>query len=70
MGQKQKKKILLSQNILGTGRPLGVTFIYLIGMTVIGMYGRNMGVKVLSFSRQNQKKKILFQKNILWRDIG
>ena len=70
MGQKQKKKNLLSKNILGTGRPLGVTFIYLIGTTVIGMYGRNMGVKILSFSRQNQKKKNLFQKNILWRDNG
>ena len=25
LGQKQKKKNLLSKNILGTGRPLGVT---------------------------------------------
>ena len=41
MGQKQKKKILLSENILGIGRSLGITFIYLIGMTVIGKYGRN-----------------------------
>ena len=45
LGQKQKKKILLSENILGTGRSLGITFIHLIGMTVIGKYGRNKGLK-------------------------
>ena len=45
LGQKQKKKILLSENILGTGRSLGITFTHLIGMTVIGKYGRNKGLK-------------------------
>ena len=70
MGQKQKKKILLSENILGIGRSLGITFTHLIGMTVIGMYGRKMGLKKFAILKQNQKKKILFQKNILWRDIG
>ena len=59
MGQKQKKKNLLSKNILGTGRPLGVTFIYLIGTSVIGKYGRNMGLKKFAILRQNEKKKIL-----------
>ena len=45
LGQKQKKKNLLSENILGTGRSLGITFTHLIGMTVIGKYGRNKGLK-------------------------
>ena len=45
LGQKQKKKILLSENILGIDRSLGITFIHLIGMTVIGKYGRNKGLK-------------------------
>ena len=69
MGQKQKKKILLSENILGTGRSLGITFIYLIGMTVIGKYGRNKGLKKFAILKQIQKKKILFPKNILCIDI-
>ena len=70
MGQKQKKKNLLSENILGTGRSLGITFIYLIGMTNNALEGRNKERKEFSISRQNKKKKILFPKNILWRDNG
>ena len=70
MGQKQKKKNLLSENILGTGRSLGNTFIHLIGMTNNTLEGRMNGVKEFSISRQNKKKKILLSENILWRDNG
>ena len=69
MGQKQKKKILLSENILGIDRSLGITFTHLIGMTNNALEGRMNGVKEFSISRQNKKKKILFPKNISWRDI-
>ena len=65
MGQKQKKKILLSENILGIDRSLGITFIYLIGMNNNVLEGRMNGVKEFSISRPNKKKKILLQENIL-----
>ena len=57
MGQKQKKKNLLSENILGTGRSLGITFTHLIVMTVIGKYGRNKGLKEFAISEINWKEK-------------
>ena len=68
LGQIQKKKNLLSENILGTGRSLGITFTHLIGMTNNALEGRMNGVKEFSISRQNKKKKILLSENILWRD--